>query len=280
MASPDSFPLFSAWLRVLVRVQRAGLGDRAELMSEVVSLHLDQDEREAEALIDAIRDSLATSTDVIRMEDFGAGTRGSVLSAERKPKERGIGEIYRRAAASPAWGRFMFRLVRLLKPQSVLELGTNLGVSALHIAAALDLNGRQGRLTTIEGDPILSEIAQKNLARLAHASHVTVLTGRFDDVLPSCLQQAGPFELVFIDGHHEEAATLRYFEMIRPYLAPGACVAFDDIEPFRPVRKAWKRILAREPNSGTVDLVGIGLWFAQRGVPTHQSVAKAPTVVQ
>ena len=275
MASPISFPVFRAWLKLLVRRQRAGLGDRAEMLRDVVALHLDEHEHKAEAFIDKLRDELIASHEVIQMEDFGAGTRGSVLSSESKPNERGISEIYRRAAASPAWGRFMFRLVRALKPSTVLELGTNLGVSALHIVAALDLNGGEGSLTTIEGDPTLSEIARENLAKLTRTSRATVQTGRFDDVLPTCLEEHGPYDLVFIDGHHEEAATLRYFEMIKPHLAPGACVAFDDIEPFRPVRKAWKRIIADEPNSGAVDLLGIGLWFAPVDVADKESDAKA-----
>lgn len=280
MASPISFPVFRAWLKLLVRRQRAGLGDRAEMLRDVVALHLDDHEHKAEAFIDKLRDELIASHEVIQMEDFGAGTRGSVLSSESMPNKRSISEIYRRAAASPAWGRFMFILVRALKPSTVLELGTNLGVSALHIVAALDLNGGEGSLTTIEGDPTLSEIARENLAKLTRTSRATVQTGRFDDVLPTCLEEHGPYDLVFIDGHHEEAATLRYFEMIKPYLAPGACVAFDDIEPFRPVRKAWKRIIADEPNSGAVDLLGIGLWFAPLDVANKESDAKPSTVVQ
>ena len=265
---------------MLVRRQRASLDTRADLLHDVVSFRLDDDERESEALISEIRCELEASDESIQIEDFGAGTRGNVLSSESKPNERRISEIYKRAAAPPAWGRFMFRLVRALKPQSVLELGTNLGVSALHIAAALDINRKEGSLTTIEGDPTLSEIARENLARLGHKNRATVLTGRFDDVLPTCLEEHGPFDLVFIDGHHAEAATLRYFEAIKPHLAPGACVAFDDIEPFRPVRRAWKRIITSEPNSGTVDLLGIGLWFALLDLPQQESEVNASAAVQ
>lgn len=265
---------------MLVRMQHARLGNRADVLRDAVSLRLDDDEWAAGASINQFRNEFAASDETIQMEDFGAGTRGSILSSESKPNERHISEIYKRAATSPAWGRFLFRLVRAIKPRRVLELGTNLGVSALHIVAALDLNEGEGSLTTIEGDPTLSEIARKKLAQPAFSSRSTVLTGRFDDVLPTCLEEHRPYNLVFIDGHHEEAATLRYFEMIKRYLAPGACVAFDDIEPFRPVRKAWKRIIADEPNSAAVDLLGIGLWFAPLDVADKESDAKHSTFVQ
>lgn len=259
MPSANSYPPFSVWLRLLAGSQSGKLGDRREAIRQVVLLKGGNPQNEN--AVNAIRAELAASTESIQMVDFGAGTRGSVLSTESKPNERRISEIYQRAAAPPNWGRFMYALVRELKPENVLELGTNLGISALHISNALEENG-SGQLVTIEGDPTLSDISRDHLNRLGHSDRASVLTGRFDDVLPDCLQQRGPFDLVFIDGHHEEAATLRYFDLIKPHLTKGACVAFDDIEPFRPVRKAWKHIIQNEPNSGYIDFFGIGLWFA------------------
>ena len=213
------------------------------------------------------------------MQDFGAGTQTGPLASLTKPTERRIAEIYERAAATPAWGRFLFRLVRALKPRRVLELGTNLGASAAHIVAALQHNrqegGEEGHLVTLEGDPTLASIAREHLAPPGRA---TVVTGRFADTLPDVLNEHGPFDLVFLDGHHEEAATLQYFALIRPHLTRGACVAFDDIEPTRRVRRAWKQIVAVEPSSGHVDLLGLGLWFAPLGpvdtkVPRNASAA-------
>ncbi|MDX1439919.1 MAG: class I SAM-dependent methyltransferase [Rubricoccaceae bacterium] len=275
----SSFRVFSGWLGFISKCQKRRLGDWASTLDGFTRLQLADDEEHAERAINGIREELAASEESIRMVDFGAGTRRGVFSSESKPDERHIAEIYRRAAASPAWGRFLFRLVRSLKPERVLELGTNLGVSALHISVALELN-QKGRLVTIEGDPSLSEIASSNLSRLPGDSRATVLTGRFQDVLPTCLEQQGPFDLVFIDGHHEEEATLLYFERIKPYLTQGACVVFDDIEPFRPVRRAWKKIAFGQSSSGYVDFLGIGLWFAPLSSSKQESDVKVLEVVQ
>lgn len=219
---------------------------------------LSAEERAAEAEVDAVRAGLAASECVVAMQDFGAGTRRAALATETKPDERAVADIYRRAAATPAWGRFLFRLTRALRPQRVLELGTNLGVSACHLAGALELNG-QGRLVSIEGDPALAEIARQNLGRVRGGERATVVTGTFDTQLPEVLPAHGPFDLVFLDGHHERAATLRYFERIRPHLAPSACVVFDDIEPWKDVRAAWRQIRAAHPEAEAVDLVKLGL---------------------
>ncbi|NNF57615.1 MAG: class I SAM-dependent methyltransferase [Rhodothermaceae bacterium] len=264
----------SVGLRTLLALQRRPLrGLHAEALREAAQLSLAPAEAASEVEIDALRAALKASAETIQMQDFGAGTQAGLLAALAKPDERRIAEIYERAAATPAWGRFLFCLVRALRPRHVLELGANLGVSAAHIVAALDHNHREGgeeaHLVTLEGDPTLANLAREHLVPTGRA---TVVTGRFVDTLPEVLATRSPFDLVFLDGHHEEAATLQYFAMIRPHLAPGACVVFDDIEPTRPVRRAWKRVLTEEPSSGHADLLGLGLWFA----PFAEADAKVP----
>lgn len=256
---PPVPPPLALPLRAALRLQARPLAPAfREALSEATRLGLSPEERAAEAEVDAVRAALAASERRVAVQDFGAGTRRTLLSAGAKPAERAVAEIYRRAAATPAWGRFLFRLVRALRPRRLLELGTNLGVSASHLAAALALNG-EGRLVSIEGDPALAEIARENLGRLRGGERALVLTGRFEERLPEVLPAHGPFDLVFLDGHHEREATLRYVERIRPHLAPGACLAFDDIEPWKDVRAAWRRIRAEHPEADAVDLGKMGL---------------------
>lgn len=284
-SAPPSFRLLSTGLRALLWAQDGHLGPYRASLRETVALRLHADEVESESAIDAYRATLRRSTDEIAMQDFGAGTRAGLLRAEAKPTERRIAEIYERAAATPSWGRFLFRLVRALKPWRVLELGTNLGVSAAHITLALHHNAqedpsRDGHLVTLEGDPTLANRSRTMLDALGQDGRSTVVTGRFSDTLPDVLETHGPFDLVFLDGHHEEAATLRYFDAIRPHLTPGACVAFDDIEPGRPVRNAWRRILRTQPPSGYVDLLGLGLWFEPSSTSELEEMTNDRAVAQ
>ncbi|MDX1532417.1 MAG: class I SAM-dependent methyltransferase [Rhodothermales bacterium] len=224
-------------------------------------LGLAADEAAALEPVERIRRELATDTRPFVMQDFGAGTRAMTVLPEAPlaaTRERTFAEVYRRAAVRPVWGRLLFRLARALEPRRVLELGTNLGVGACTLAAALELNGR-GRLVTVEGDPTLAEQARDHLGRVPGGERAEVVTGTFDAMLPAVLPQHGPFDLVVLDGHHERAATLRYWGLIRPHLAPGACVVFDDVEPWKDVRAAWRTIRAEEPAAQALDLVKAGL---------------------
>ncbi|MEM0964507.1 MAG: class I SAM-dependent methyltransferase, partial [Bacteroidota bacterium] len=184
----------------------------------------------------------------------------------------------------PAWGRFLFGLVRGLRPKRVLELGTNLGVGAAHLSAALALNeqerGPAGDLVTLEGAPALAARAAGALARLGHrvgdedGCRVRVVVGPFTETLEAAVDPARPFDLVFIDGHHEAEAALAYLDVIRPALSDGAVVILDDVEPGRSVRQAWLQLRETNPRAPAVYLVKYGL-LVYRGANGLEGAAPA-----
>jgi predicted O-methyltransferase YrrM len=119
-----------------------------------------------------------------------------------------------------------------------------MGISALYQAAALELNGPGGRLVTVEGSDSLVALARQGFRELG-LSNATCVTGCFQQVIPRLLQDAGPIDFAFVDGHHEEQPTLRYFEWISAHLAPGALLVFDDISWSEGMQRAW-RVLCRD----------------------------------
>ena len=232
------------------RMAQPGLpGQHGTALRRAAALRLTAEERRAELAIDAFRARLRASREAVEVVDYGAGTRGG-----ERPPVRAVSQIYQRAATGPAWGRFLFGLVRGLRPGRVLELGTNLGVGAAHLAGALALNeadgAAPGRLVTLEGAPALAALARGALARLGHEvgrdGRVRIEVGPFAGTLPAVLD-GEPYDLVFVDGHHHADAALGYLDTIGPHLAPGAVVVLDDVEPGRPVRQAWKRLRATSP---------------------------------
>ncbi|WP_420456436.1 class I SAM-dependent methyltransferase [Rubrivirga sp.] len=234
----------------LLRVGQPALpGPAGDALRRASRLRLTPAEASAEAAIDALRRELRRSPATVEVVDYGAGTRGD------KPPVRRVAEVYRRAATGPAWGRFLFGLARGLRPRRVLELGTNLGVGAAHLAAALALNeaegGPAGRLVTLEGAPALAALAAGHLERLGHRvgddGRVRIGVGPFAETLP---EVAAPeaWDLVFVDGHHQADAALGYLDTIRPHLAGGALVVLDDVEPGRPVRRAYRALRDRGPS--------------------------------
>lgn len=96
----------------------------------------------------------------------------------------------------PSEGRLLHLLLELANAKKVVEVGTLVGYSAIHMARALPADGH---LWSIEFDSKHAEIARENLAadRLSHM--VTVIVGAGKDVLPTLVDK-GPFDAVFIDA--------------------------------------------------------------------------------
>lgn len=219
--------------------------------------------------IEAVRRDLASSREPLTVEYNGVtpGKAGDDTGGGRTIS----GEVKDAARASLPfmWAVLLFQLVRRQRPERCLELGTCLGVSAAYQAAALEDNGG-GRLVTIEGAPTLVEIARRALDDLG-LLRAEVVTGRFQDVLEPVLEEHGPIDFAFVDGHHDEHATVSYFETIAPRLSPGALLVFDDIAWSPGMTSAWRRIAADERVGVAVDLERIGLCIV--GEPTAPRLA-------
>lgn len=228
--------LLRTFLATLLTGQKVSGSVTVRAVKRACLRRLGPEEKEVLRPVDALRERLKHSEQTIEVEDHGAGTRGG-----EKPSARSIGGIACRAATGEAWSRVLFRLACDLKPRAVLEMGTNLGMGAATLSSALQRN-RSGRLTTIEGDPTLAGMARDHLASLGFEEISEVVEGRFDQVLEDVCERCGPFDFVFVDGHHDEKATIEYVRRLSEFLASSAVLVLDDVEPGRPVRRAWRRL--------------------------------------
>ena len=160
------------------------------------------------------------------------------------------------------WGLFLFKLIRQFAPKKCLELGTCLGISGSYMASSQSLSGN-GELTTLEGDDTLAAIAKNNFEDLG-LKNVSIIAGRFLETLGNVLQKEELFDFVFIDGHHDEEATLKYFNQILPSLSDGAVVIFDDIALYPGMKRAWKKLKTNGKFTLTADLSAIGVCIVGR----------------
>lgn len=237
-----------------LRTPPAGTDGRA-FWKSVASLPLDTSEQRALERVEEERSRLEKDGRLIHRIDLGAGSRRS----HGKRSQVTIGHLARKASVSATWGRLLFTMTRAAKSSSVLELGTCVGVSAAYLQVALDLNGG-GDLVTLEGDPKLCSVARETLESVS-PSPGRVVEGRFTETLPSILEKHRPFDLVFIDGHHDPVAVETYLRMILPRLSPGAVVILDDVQPLvGAVRPAWRAIVRDSRTSWSVDLIRMGVF--------------------
>jgi predicted O-methyltransferase YrrM len=137
-------------------------------------------------------------------------------------------------------------------------MGTSVGISASYIAAALKLNGR-GKLVTLEGGAALADVARRNFAALSLEGVVEVVVGPFHETLSGAFKDSSPIDFIFIDGHHDEDATKKYFTMMLPCLAPVSVAVFDDINWSEGMKRAWHSVAAAPQCTASFSLRDLGI---------------------
>lgn len=232
----------------------------ASVFESVADNRISNEEKVFIDKIESLRKTLLASAQEITLTDFGAGSPDANLTAEQMYEGRTvtktIGEICRNNSKPNKWCLLLFKLIREFKPVSCIELGTAVGISASYQSAALELNGK-GTLSTLEGAEPLAKLVKSNFEELNLKADI--VTGRFQDTLKSVLTDKAPVDCIFIDGHHDENATINYFETIIPYLAENALVIFDDISWSDGMQRAWKAIQHNQNLKVCVDLKTIGI---------------------
>ena len=122
----------------------------------------------------------------------------------------------------PSEGKLLYLLLRLVDAKRVVEIGTLVGYSAIHMARALP---QGGQLYSIEFDAKHADVARKNIERAGLADRITVIVGAGADVLPT-LEQHGPFDAVFIDA--DKVSYDKYGAWATTHLRRGGLVIGDN----------------------------------------------------
>lgn len=123
---------------------------------------------------------------------------------------------------TPDAGRLLYALVRAAKPATVVEFGMSLGISALHLAAAVRDNGH-GRVITTELSAAKVAAATETFIATGLDDLVTVLAGDALETLPTL---EGAVDFVLLDGWKE--LYLPVLELLEPRLSSGALVVADN----------------------------------------------------
>ncbi len=119
-------------------------------------------------------------------------------------------------------GEFLHGLVRMIKPEAILETGTHKGISTAYMASALKENGN-GKITTVEYEFLHWKEANKMFTELGFGDWINSLC---QDV--NTLEIANnQFDLIFLDTEPH----LRFSEFLRFWhgLRPGGLIGIHDL---------------------------------------------------
>ena len=229
------------------------------LLDEVI---YDKTDYPAYSTVETIRKALLNRTDEIEITDLGAG---STVNPSNKRK---VSDIAKNSAKGGKWGELLFRLAKHFQPETMIELGTSLGVGSLYQS----LGNPNGKLTTFEGCPNTAAIAREQF-QVANIKP-KVIEGNFDDTLQSFLDSIEKLDWAFVDGNHQKEPTIRYFEQCLEKCHNDSVHLFDDIYWSKGMAEAWENIKAHERVNVTLDLFQVGIVFLRKEQPKQDFVIR------
>lgn len=152
-----------------------------------------------------------------------------LANADAQERADALSEFY--LPVTPEAGRLLYSLVRATRPNTIVEFGMSLGISAIHLAAAVRDNGT-GRVVTTELSAAKVAAAKKTFGETGLDDLITVLEG---DALATLADLDGPVEFVLLDGWKE--LYLPVVKLLEPRLTPGALIvadntSMDDTKPY------------------------------------------------
>lgn len=102
---------------------------------------------------------------------------------------------YPHMLCGPQVGRLLEMMVRMMRPQRVLEIGTFTGYSSICLAAGLP---EGGRLDALEINDELEDLIREGYARAGVADRIRLLFGDALQLLPTLPE--GGYDLIYLDA--------------------------------------------------------------------------------
>ena len=158
----------------------------------------------------------------------------------------------------PDAASFLGLLARAAHARAILEVGTSVGFSTLHLAQAAQETG--GHVTTLELLPAKFEAARANLA---HAGLSEVVTQHLGDALALLPTLPGPWDLVFLDP--EKELYVAAWGLFKDHVRPGGLVIADNLLSHAEDLTDYQEAVRADGRFDTVMVpIGLGLEVSYR----------------
>lgn len=212
--------------------------------------------------IEQIRSQLCNTYTTIEIDEFGSGSK--ILKA----KNRTISAIAKTSLANKKYAKLHYKLISYIKPKTIIELGTSLGITTLYLAKA----NPNARVYTFEGSKKIAEIAKKNFI---NNKNIELIEGDFDEkLLSSLIQKKINIDYVFLDGNHSYKPTMQYFSQLLNFSNENTVFVFDDIHWSDDMEKAWEEIKNHKSVTLSIDLLYVGIIFTSKKLSKEHFVLR------
>ncbi|ABY94716.1 MAG: O-methyltransferase, family 3 [Caldanaerobacter subterraneus] len=122
--------------------------------------------------------------------------------------------------AKPEVADFLSFIVKLKKPNNILEIGTAIGYSTIIMAKAYS----EVSVVTIERDINLAEIAKENFKKAKVEDRIELICGEAQQVLPNLTKM---YDLIFVDA--AKGQYIEFYKELKRLLSKEGVILWDNI---------------------------------------------------
>ena len=222
------------------------------VFSLVTKCFYDNKQKTEYEVLQRYRNSLLENMNFIDVFDFGAGSKVF------KSNIRQISKIAKTAGITQKRTQLLFRIVNYFQPESILEIGTSLGLAT----SALSLGNPKTKIVTLEGCPNSLAVAKSQISyyKFKNIEFINTEFSCYLNQIPSL----GVWGLIYFDGNHQKQATLDYFELLLPTISNESIWIFDDIHWSKEMEEAWEIIQNHSKVTVTIDTFQWGFVFFRK----------------
>lgn len=171
-----------------------------------------------------------------------------ILKDVLKQQESGGGPMMN---VGPDQGKFLYLLMKMLKPKSVLEIGSYFGYSAVWLARALE---EDAKLSCVERSGKQVEIIKENLATAGLEERTELIEASGLDAMQKFVVERKIFDVIFIDADKKNYPN--YFREASKLLKSGGVLLVDNC--------IWSgKILDKEPDEQTQSIIEFNRLLAE-----------------
>jgi predicted O-methyltransferase YrrM len=180
----------------------------------------------------------------------------TMIPEENEKKSRSISSFVKKSSVSVKYGSLLYRIAQWFQPESALELGTGLGISAIYLASGAS----DATLFTIEGSKMRAMFAGQVIKR-SELSNVQVINGDIDQEMDKILRE-GKIKgrnLAFVDGNHHYDPSLKYIRKLIDAAGEEGVIIMDDIYWSKGMQRAWRKVIEWPEVRVSIDLFHMGI---------------------
>lgn len=209
--------------------------------------------------VELLRKQLILESSTIQVSTMGAGSSMPATQARR------VSQIAASGISSTDQSEILVNLIEQFDCQSILELGTSLGLNAINLSRAIGVD----RVVTIEGNRELANKATAHFDQL-DINNISLKVNDIDDYFDS---NQDTFDMIYIDANHTYEATIRYFDKGLKILNNNGIIIIDDINWSREMARAWTHLTSKNTFL-TIENDKLGIIFASKSLKKNNYILR------